>query len=144
MDDFFRNRVTQYERRRLGKTFVATLPSQTRVLGYYTLAAGAVSFSQLPRDLSRKLPKHPLPVVLLARLAVDRGVQGRRLGESLLMDALQRSLQLSSQLGIHAMTVDAIDSSAVTFYRKYGFISLPEDPQHLFLPLATIATLFGK
>ena len=109
-----------------------------QVIGYYTLAAGAVSFEQLPEDASRKLPKHPVPVVLLARLAVDQSAQGQGLGEVLLLDALQRSLDLSTGLGVHAVEVDAIDDAAAAFYSKYGFTPLLDDPFHLYLPIATV------
>ncbi len=127
LDDFLRTRVTQYEKRRLGKTYVAVPSDQKRVIGYYTLAAGSVAFVQMPPDASRKLPKHPVPVVLLARLAVDAAAQGKRVGEALLLDALQRSLEVSSHLGIHAVEVDAIDDDAASFYRKYGFAPLRDD-----------------
>jgi hypothetical protein len=78
LDDFLRARVSQYEKRRLGKTFVAVPRGQRRVIGYHTLAASAVAFEHLPSGAARGLPKHPVPVVLLARLAVDRSVQGMR------------------------------------------------------------------
>ena len=135
--------MSQYEKRRLGKTFVAVLPGEKRVIGYYTLAAGAVAFEHLPTDIARKLPRHPVPVVLLARLAVDQSRQGQRLGEGLLLDALQRVLDLSSELGIHAVEVDASDDAAVAFYRKYGFVSLQDDIHHLYLPIATIEKVLG-
>ena len=79
---------------------------------------------------------------LLARQAVDRSAQGQRLGEGLLLDALQRSLDLSASLGIHAIEVDALDDAAATFYRKYGFTPLPDNPLHLYLPLAMIEQAF--
>ncbi len=138
LDEFIRTRVSQYEKRRLGKTFVAVPPDEPLVIGYYTLAAGAVAFERLPAKAARKLPKHPVPVVLLARLAVDVTAQGKRLGEGLLLDALQRSLDLSAGLGIHAVEVDALDDAAAAFYRKYGFTPLPDDPLHLYLPMATV------
>jgi GNAT superfamily N-acetyltransferase len=138
LDEFLHRRVSQYERRRLGKTFVAVPPGQLRILGYYTLAAGAVSFEQLPTDVAHKFPKHPLPVILLARLAVDRSSQGQGLGEGLLLDALRRSLDLSKSLGVHAVEVLAADDAVVAFYRKYGFTPLQDAPRHLYLPLATI------
>ena len=143
LDEFLRVRVSQYEKRRLGKTFVAVPTGGPRVLGYYTLAASSVSFDQVPADAARKLPRHPLPVVLLARLAVDRSAQGRRLGEGLLLDALQRALDVSSGLGVHAVEVDAIDDAAVAFYRKYGFTPLLDDAHHLYLPIATVEVLLG-
>lgn len=136
LDDFLRTRVGQYERRRLGKTFVAVSPDDPRVIGYYTLAAAAVTFERVPADLARKLPRHPVPTILLARLAVDQRAQGQGLGEGLLIDALERSLSLSGSLGVHAVEVEAIDEPAA-FYRKYGFTPLLDDPLHLVLPLAT-------
>ncbi|OWK36025.1 GNAT family N-acetyltransferase [Fimbriiglobus ruber] len=137
LDDFIHSRVNQYEKRRLGKTFVAVPKGGKRVLGYYTLAAGAVAFAQVPPDASRKLPKHPIPVVLLARLAVDQSAQGMRLGEGLLLDALKRALDLSKGLGVYAVEVDAIDDQAAAFYRKYGFTPLLDAPLHLYLPIST-------
>lgn len=139
LDDFIRLRVSQYEKRRLGKTFVAIDSAGNEVLGYHTLAAGAVAFQNLPASSSRKLPSHPVPVVLLARLAVDRKFQGQKIGEGLLLDALHRSKLLSAQIGVHAVEVLAIDESAAAFYRKFGFVPLLDDPMHLFLPIASIA-----
>jgi len=143
LDDFIRARVSQYEKRRLGKTFVAVLKGAKNVLGYYTLAAGSVSVEHLPSSASRKLPKHPVPVILLARLAVDRSAQRMRLGEGLLLDALQRSLDLSAGLGVYAVEVKAIDDAAAKFYRKYGFAPLLDDRLHLFLPISTVENQLG-
>ena len=143
LDDFIHTRVSQYEKRRLGKTFVAISEGEKWVVGYYTLAAGAVTFKHLPTEASRKLPKHPIPVILLARLAVDQSAQGKRLGERLLLDALQRSLDLSGSLGAYAVEVDAIDDSAVAFYLKYGLAPLLDNPKHLYLPVATIEKVLG-
>ena len=143
LDDFIHTLVSQFEKRRLGKTFVALPEGKTRVIGYYTLAAGAVSFERLPIEASRKLPKHPVPVILLARLAVDQSAQGKRLGEGLLLDALQRALDASGSLGAYAVEVHAIDDSAVAFYVKYGFAPLLDNPKHLYLPLATIEKELG-
>ena len=143
LDAFIRTRVSQYEKRRLGKTFVAVPKGEVKIIGYYTLAAGAVSFEHLPVATARKLPKHPVPVVLLARLAVDQSAQGFRLGEGLLLDALQRALDLSAGLGVHAVQVDAIDDSAAAFYSAYGFTSLLDDPLHLYLPISTVEDVLG-
>jgi len=143
LDDFIRRFVTQYEKRNLGRTFVAIRQDETRVEGYYTLASSSVAFEHVPEESARKLPKHPMPVVLLARLAVDCKAQGQKLGEKLLIDALSRCLGLADQLGIHAVEVDAIDEQARSFYLKYGFVSLRDDPRHLFLPVATIRDALG-
>ena len=143
LDDFIRTRVSQYEKRRLGKTFVAVPVGEKRVIGYYTLAAGTITCEHLPTEASRKLPKHPIPVILLARLAVDQSAQGKRLGEGLLLSALQLSLDLSRSLGAYAVEVDAIDGSAAAFYVNYGFVPLLDNPKRLYLPMASIQKVLG-
>jgi predicted N-acetyltransferase YhbS len=94
--------------------------------------------------MAKKLPKHPVPVILLARLAVDRSVQGQGLGETLLMDALGRAVELSSSLGVFAVHVLAVDDAAGLFYAKYGFVSLLDDPRHMFLPISVIEKATSK
>jgi GNAT superfamily N-acetyltransferase len=144
LDEFIRRLVSQYEKRNLGRTYVAARTGEKVVLGYYTLASGSVAFQHLPEGSARRLPKHPVPVVLLARLAVDQSVQGQGLGEALLLDALHRCLDLGDKLGIHAVEVDAIDPQARAFYEKYGFVPLRDHTLHLFLPLATIRGVLGR
>lgn len=141
LNEFLRTLVSQYEKRDLGRTYVAVRGAECQDFGSYTIAGGAIAFDHLPAEASRKLPRHPLPIVLVARLAVDRAVQGQRLGEKLLLDALARSAQLSDELGIHAVVVDAIDQQAAAFYQKYRFIPLLDRELHLFLPITTVRTL---
>jgi GNAT superfamily N-acetyltransferase len=138
LDLYLRQQAGQLQKKNYGRTFVATRPGANRVIGYYTLATGGVQFEQLPADVSRKLPKHPAPVVLLARLAVDQTARGERLGEGLLLDACDRCLGLSEQVGIYAVLVHAKDEGARQFYLKYGFVPLVDQPLHLFLPITTI------
>lgn len=140
LDDFLRSLVSQYEKRRLGRTYVAVYPEDKKVYGYYTLASGSVPFQNLPSHTAKKLPKHPIPVALLGRLAVDNAAQGRGLGAELLMDALRRCLRLSEGLGIFAVEVMAIDKEAKRFYLKYGFVPLVDNELHLCLPMETIKT----
>jgi GNAT superfamily N-acetyltransferase len=144
LDDFLRTKAGQYERKNVGRTFVAVRSATTRVVGYYTLALGSVEFVHLPPAVAKKLPKHPVPVVLLGRLAVDRTEQGKRLGEALLFDALDRCLGIAEQAGAFAVEVLAIDDSAVAFYQRYGFRPLLDQPRHLFLPLATVRQGMGQ
>ena len=113
-------------------------------MGYYTLASGSVAFETLPKKVAKRLPRHPIPVVLLARLAVDQVAQGAGLGRRLLVDALERCLGLSRELGIHAVEVDAIDDQASAFYQKYGFVALGDDQRHLYLPMATVQDAFSN
>src|SRR5207302_11180645 len=98
---------------------------------------GAIPFQNLPPSIAKKLPKHPVPVALLGRLAVDRAAQGRGLGEQLLIDALRRCLELSDRLGVFAVEVMAIDAEAKRFYLKSGFVPLLESDLHLFLTVTT-------
>jgi GNAT superfamily N-acetyltransferase len=144
LDTFLRTLVSQYEKRRLGRTFVATEPGQLHVAGYYTLAAGAFDVSCLPEAARKKLPKHPIPTVHLGRLAVDQTFRGQRLGETLLFHALRAALELSEKLGAFAIDVWALDEEARTFYQKYGFLLLEDDPLHLYLPMQTVAAMFGS
>jgi GNAT superfamily N-acetyltransferase len=144
LDEFIRRLVSQYEKRNLGRTFVAVRPDDKQVLGYYTIASSSIPFQNLPEPAARKLPRHPVPVILLARLAVDQSVQGQRWGEGLLIDALQRGVGLSDTLGIHAVEVDAIDPQAKAFYEKYGFAPLLDNEFHLFLPIATVQAVIQR
>jgi predicted N-acetyltransferase YhbS len=130
--------VSQYEKRKLGKTFVAVRAGDTRVLGYYTLSSGSVPFAHLPAKIAKKLPKHPVPVVLLARLAVDESVHGQGMGSDLLVDALHRVDEISRNLGIFAIEVDAIDAEARSFYQKFGFAPLLDNELHLYLPMDAV------
>jgi ribosomal protein S18 acetylase RimI-like enzyme len=142
LDEFLRTLVRQYEKRRLGRTFVAVRPGEDRVYGYYTLASGAIPFEHLPPTSAKKFPRHPVPVALLGRLAVDRAAQRQGLGQTLLMDALRRCLALSQQLGIFAVEVLALDESAKGFYVRYGFEVLQDNALHLFLPMKTVEAVF--
>lgn len=145
LDEFIRTLVTQYEKRRIGKTFVAIQADDpATVVGYYTLAASAVACANLPPGLAKKLPQHPVPVVLLGRLAVDQRFQGQSVGEALLADALHRSAMLSNALGVFAVEVLAIDERAAAFYCKYGFTPLLDAPKHLFLPVSSIQSALTK
>jgi GNAT superfamily N-acetyltransferase len=142
LDAFLHAHVSQYEKRHLGRTYVLVRSGELRALGYYTLASGAVPIEHLPAKAAKKLPRHPVPAILLARLAVDQTVQGQGLGGYLLFDALQRCLGLAGSLGVHAVEVDAIDEYAKAFYEKYGFIPLQDHALHLYMPIATIDAAF--
>jgi GNAT superfamily N-acetyltransferase len=144
LDAFLHTLVTQYEKRRLGRTFVATRPDETRVAGYYTLAAGTFNVSFLPPAIRKRLPRHPLPTVHLGRLAVDQAHRGQRLGETLLFHALRAALEVSEKLGAFAVDVWAIDDAARAFYRKYGFLPLEDDPLHLYLPMKTVEAMLAS
>ena len=106
------------------------------VIGYHTLAVGEVSREDAPERLTKGLARHPVPIMLLARLAVDRRWQGQGVGKALLKDAMQRTLQAADIAGIRAFAVHAKDDDARKFYEKFDFIPSPTDPMHLFVLIA--------
>jgi GNAT superfamily N-acetyltransferase len=110
-------------------------------LGYYAISTHGVGREDLPDDQAKGLPQIDVPVVLLGRLAVDRGAQGCGLGSLLMIDALRRIEGLAEQVGIRAVEVDAIDDAARNFYLKFGFVPLLDDPHHLFLPMSALRKL---
>lgn len=142
LNDFLRRFARQSEDLGIARTFVATRPRDPRVHGYYTMRTGQVEVTRLPPGETKRFPRYPVPVVHLARLAVDRAVKGQGLGETLLLDALERALAVSRSAAAFAVEVVAIDDSARGFYLKYGFKELVDDRLHLYLPMKTLRDLF--
>jgi ribosomal protein S18 acetylase RimI-like enzyme len=143
LDEFLRRYARQSEEMALARTFVATKVGDLRVLGYYTMRNGQVEVENLPPEETKRFPKYPVPVVHLARLAVDRTAQGQRLGERLLLDSLERALATSKSVAAYAVEVVAIDDAARRFYIKYGFRELHDDRLHLYMAMKSVATLFS-
>jgi GNAT superfamily N-acetyltransferase len=115
-----------------------------RVAGYYSLAVGAVARDQAPPRTARGLARHPVPVMILARLAVDRADQGAGLGRALLKDALLRTAKAADIAGIRALVVHAKDEEARRWYGQFDFDPSPSDPLHLFLVMEDIHRLLGE
>jgi GNAT superfamily N-acetyltransferase len=144
LDTFLKSLVSQYEKRRLGRTFVATRQGHAQVVGYYTLAAGSFAPAALPASERKKLPRHTIPVIHLGRLAVDESVRGHRLGETLLFHALRTALDAADKIGAFAVDLVALDDEARRFYAKYGFLTLQDEPLHLYLPMKTVEAMFAN
>ncbi len=121
------------------QTYVAL--SGDAVVGYYSLAVGEVAYAEAPERLKKGLARHPVPIMLLARLAVSSQAQGRDLGAGLLKDAMLRTLQAADIAGIRALVVHAKDENARRFYEYFGFIASPTDPLHLYLLIKDIRRL---
>jgi GNAT superfamily N-acetyltransferase len=141
LDEWLRRIAGQSERRGLARTYVAVEQRQRRVCGFYSISAHHVARGVLPSEQAKGLPRMDVPVVLLGRLAVDRASQHQGLGKYLLLDALRRIGHVSRQIGVRAVEVHAIDDSARRFYRKYGFVSLHDDQNHLYLPMQVVQKL---
>ena len=141
LDEFISRYASQNQKSGVSRTFVALRPGETIVRGYYSLAAGAVAFADLPEAQRKRLPRYPVPVAHLGRLAVDQSAQGQGLGSFLLIDSLRRIQLAADSIGIHAIEVVAIDAAAKRFYLKYGFVELQDDPHHLYISLKTVRKL---
>lgn len=113
------------------QTYVAA--ADKRVIGYYSLAVGAVAHSSAPARMAKGLARHPVPVMLLARLAIDNAVKGTGLGAAMLRDALARTVQAADIAGIRALIVHAKDDHARRFYEHFNFDASPTDSYHLHL-----------
>ena len=120
---------------------MATRPGDLVVQGYTTLRSGALSAATLPEAERNRLPNYPVPVVHMGRLAVDRAVQGQRLGEALLVDALRRAYAASKDVAAYAVEVIAINDKARSFYIKYGFQEMLDDRLHLYLSMKIVSGL---
>lgn len=128
----------QNQRRDAARTFVAATTDQ-RVYGYYTLLAGQLDHREATPETSKGLSQHfPIPVAILARLAVDVSHQGQGIGAALLNDALVRVVRASEQVAVRAVVVHAVDEKAAAFYERFGFRALSTRPQTL---MTTVHTL---
>jgi GNAT superfamily N-acetyltransferase len=116
---------------------------QGRVVGYHALTAAALEREGATARVIKGMPRYPIPVVLLARLAVDRAVGGRGLGAWLLRDAMVRALAAAETIGVRALVVHAIDEDARAFYRRHGLEPSPSDPLHLMILTKDITAALG-
>lgn len=126
----------QSQQAEASQTYVAVMGEE--VVGFYTLVVAQVEFDDAPQRLGKGLARHPIPLMLLARLAVAASFQGRGLGSGLLKDAMLRTLQAADIAGIRAMAVHAKDDDARAFYERFGFVAAPTDPYHLFVLLKDV------
>jgi predicted N-acetyltransferase YhbS len=137
LDDWFRHRAGQDQRRNMARVFVA-LDDTDKIVGFYSLSAFSVGPEDFAEEHARKLPRYDVvPAVLIGRLARHVQVRGEVVGPSLVADAISRLLDASDSIGVHAIVVDAKDGPAAAFYRTFGFIEFPDARSRLFLPLAT-------
>lgn len=123
------------------QTYVGCKGNQ--VVGFYSLAVGSVTYSDAPARIVKGLAKYPVPVMLLARLAVDGQAQGQGIGKGLLKDALYRTTQAADIAGIRALLVHAKNEEARQFYTHFNFDPSPSDPYHLFLLIKDIRKIMG-
>jgi GNAT superfamily N-acetyltransferase len=140
LDEYLRRYARQNHESGGAKTFVATSASDpNRILGFYTISPGAIEFSRIPPDLTRKFGRYDVPVFRLGRLAVERLTQGQGLGSDLLLAAGARALAVAAEVGGVALAIDAKNDEVARWYGRFGAQPLLDDPLKLILPLAVVA-----
>jgi ribosomal protein S18 acetylase RimI-like enzyme len=144
LDDWFRRRASQDERRNIARVFVA-VDDALGIVGFYSLSSFTLSLENLPDEIARKLPHYnAIPAALIGRLARDEKARGLGIGELLLADALRRIIGASKALAVFAIVVDAKDERAAKFYEAYGFQAFPLQPRRLFLLASSAAVALTK
>ena len=131
LNDFLKRRAWNNQQANSAQTYV--LARELVVSGYYSLAAGAITHEEATERVKKGLARHPIPVILLARLAVDRALQCRGVGPALLKDALLRAASAADTIGARAVLVHAKDDRAREFYQHFNFELSPSDPYHLLI-----------
>lgn len=141
LDDWLRRRALANEESGSSRTYVVCV--EKRVVGYYSLAVGAVAHTGAPGRVKRNTPD-PIPVVVLGRLAVDSNFQGRGIGSGLLRDAVLRTVQAAEIAGIRAILVHALSDAAKRFYQSHGFIASPMNPMTVMITVAEAFKTLGE
>ena len=136
LDRFLIRHALQAQQMNSSQTYVGS--SGKTVIGFYTIVAGEVRHVDAPVRVAKGMPRYPIPLLVLARLAVHSNWQGRGIGAGLLLDALGRALQVADIVGVRSLAVHAKDDSAAGFYRHFGFMPSPTDSRHLFMLMKDI------
>jgi GNAT superfamily N-acetyltransferase len=142
LNHFLKRQAWSNQQAHSTQTYV--LAKELTVFGYYSLAAGSVGHDQATERVKKGLARYPIPVILLARLAVDVSRQGKGIGAALLKDALLRTAQAADTIGARALLVHAQDESAKAFYQHFTFEPSPSDPYHLLLIMKDLLRVVGK
>jgi GNAT superfamily N-acetyltransferase len=135
LDRFLIRHALHAQQSNSAQTYVAV--SDNEIVGFYTIVAGEVQHAQAPERVVKGMSHHPIPLLVLARLAVHTETQGRGIGIGLLLDALGRTLQVA-MIGVRALAVHAKDDQAAAFCRHFGFVPSPTDARHLFMIIKDI------
>jgi GNAT superfamily N-acetyltransferase len=142
LDRFLTRHALQGQQANSSQTYVAI--GDNEVIGFYTIVAGEVQHAEAPERIVKGMPRHPIPLLVLARLAVHSKAQGHGIGSGLLLDALGRTLQVADMIGVRALAVHAKDDQAIAFYQHFGFTPSPTDARHLFMIIKDIRLAAGQ
>lgn len=144
LNDFLQMFASVHQQKGISNTFVLPHRDNRRdIIAYYTLTHGDISRCEFPSDISKKLPHYPVPIILIAQLAVDMTMQGRGFGNTCVTSALNRIYKINEELPSFAVVVDAIDDNAQRLYERFNFKVLDSKRQRtrLYLPMTTVAKL---
>jgi GNAT superfamily N-acetyltransferase len=142
LDRFLIRHALRAQQAHSSQTYIGV--SGSEIVGFYTIVAGEVHHADAPERVIKGMPRHPIPVLVLARLAVHTKSQGSGIGSGLLLDALGRTLQVADVIGVRALAVHAKDDRAISFYRHFGFTPSPSDARHLFMLVKDIRLAAGQ
>ena len=141
LNRFLKRQAWNSQQSHSAQTYV--LAKDLAVYGYYSLAAGSVTVDEATERVKKGLARHPIPVILLARLAVDQSLQGNGIGPALLKDALLRAASAAGTIGARAVLVHAKDDNAKGFYEHFNFEPSASDPYHLLLIMKDLLRTVG-
>jgi predicted GNAT family N-acyltransferase len=145
LDQYLHSTATQDKKRNIAIPYVIYDGDSQKIIGYYTLSMSGINLEQLPVEIIKKLPKYPIVgVTLIGRLAIDLNYRGFGWGKLIIMDAFQRSLNISKATGSFAVVVDAIDDDAVRFYQRFDFKNFPDCADKLFRTMTSISQIFDR
>lgn len=136
LNEFLSKYAQKNDKLGIGKTFIA-LNQQDKIVGYFTLATAQVAYQEIPDDYRGKLPKYPIPALRIARLAVDKELEGKGVGKWLLAQAFIKIIQVADVTGIYFIIVDAKETSK-SFYEQYGFIKFKDEDLTYFILVDTV------
>lgn len=142
LNQYIAEQAGQDEKRSLSRTFM--LLDAGQLIGYYTLANAALAVSDLDAAMVKRMPRYPMPAIMLSRLAVDHRYQGNGTGKRLMLDFFQRAYLVSKHSGIAFIIVDAKDDDAARYYQSLGFLPTPASSLRLVLPTATLFQAFAE
>ena len=142
LNEFLKRYARQQAERDFSRTYVAVADDGAQILGFHAISTGAIDFRNWPPGL--RLPRYPVPVARIGRLAVDVSAQGSEVGAALLDHALRISASMAERIGLHAVVVVAKHAKAAAFYARYGFQLFPDDGLTMFLMLSAIRRLVSE